>query len=229
MQPSKNLRVMSEVIMERILVYGSGGLAKEIAFLIEEINKKKEIFKIFGFLDDNTKNHGKTVYKYTVLGGSEYLKTFPGRVSVILGIGEPKIKQLVYKKISHFKHVNYPVLIHPNVSISSAVEIGEGTVITAGNILTVNIVIGRHCTINLDCTIGHDVVIEDFSSLMPSVNVSGNVTIKRLTNIGTGVQIIQGLTIGAETIVGAGAVVTKDIPDRVIAVGAPAKAIKENI
>lgn len=46
------------------------------------------------------------------------------------------------------------------------------------------------------------------------------------SKFGTGMQIIQGKNIGTESIIGAGAVVIRDIPDRCTAVGSPAKVIK---
>lgn len=105
-------------------------------------------------------------------------------------------------------------------------EIGEGTIICAGTIITVDIKIGNHVIINLDCTLGHDDVIEDYVTIYPSVNVSGNVTIGESTELGTGMQVIQGKKIAAETVIGAGAVVVKDIEEKGTWVGSPAKKIK---
>lgn len=214
--------------MEKTLIYGSYGFAKELAFLIEEINNYEKKFEILGYLDDNKDNHGKVVYNYPVLGDDEYLNNFKEKINIVFGIGNPRIKKLLDIKLRKYDKVKYPILIHPNVSISKKVDISEGTVITAGNIITTDITIGRHCSINLDCTIGHDTIIHDYVTLLPSTNISGNVTIHSLVTIGTGSQIIQGLSIGADTFIGAGSVVTKDIPEKVIAVGAPAKAIKEH-
>lgn len=63
-------------------------------------------------------------------------------------------------------------------------------------------------------------------TLYPSVNVSGNTFLEESVEMGTGSQIIQGLRIGEGTIIGAGAVVVRDLPGRCTAVGIPAKPIK---
>jgi sugar O-acyltransferase (sialic acid O-acetyltransferase NeuD family) len=110
--------------------------------------------------------------------------------------------------------------------LSKRVSIGEGSIICAGTIITVDISIGEHVIINLDCTIGHDDTIQDYVTLYPSVNVSGNVVVGECTELGTGMQIIQGKNIGRESIVGAGAVIVRDIPEKCTAVGSPAKPIK---
>lgn len=114
----------------------------------------------------------------------------------------------------------------PDAKVSVRTEIGEGTIICAGNMITVDIKIGKHNIINLGCTIGHDAVLEDYVTLYPSVNVSGMVHVGHTSELGTGTQIIQGIAIGENTVIGAGTVVVKDIPSDVTAVGSPAKVIK---
>ena len=78
------------------------------------------------------------------------------------------------------------------------------------------------------CTVGHDTQIEKYCSLMPSVNVSGEVLIKESVFIGTGSKIVNQIKIGCNSIIGAGAVVTRSIPSNCTAVGVPAKPIKFN-
>ena len=107
-----------------------------------------------------------------------------------------------------------------------SVSFGKGCIICLSNVLTVNIQIGDFVIANLDCTVGHDAIIEDFVTLYPSVNVSGNVHIETCVEVGTGTNIIQGKKIGEHSILGAGSVVVKDIPANCTAVGAPAIPIK---
>ena len=71
--------------------------------------------------------------------------------------------------------------------------------------------------------------IDDFVELCPDVNVSGNCTIGAFTFIGTNSTILPNIKIGKNVVVGAGSVVTKDISDNAVAVGIPAKVIKENL
>ena len=118
-------------------------------------------------------------------------------------------------------------LVHPSVLMNKKnVCIGEGSIVCASNILTVNINVGKHTLINLDCTIGHDVIIEDYVTIYPSVNISGNCKVALCSELGTGTHIIQGKNIGKGTIIGAGTVVIRDIGDNCVAVGNPARVIK---
>lgn len=90
---------------------------------------------------------------------------------VVNAIANPTTKKEIINKLNGSKN-QYPILIHPSVIYSDKVKIGEGTIICTSNILTVNIELGSHVIINLDCTIGHDVKIGDYSTILPSVNVS---------------------------------------------------------
>jgi len=103
------------------------------------------------------------------------------------------------------------------------VNVGAGSMICAGNILTVNITIGKHVILNLDCTVGHDSVIEDYVTISPGCHLSGGTAIRRGAFLGTGVVTIENHEIGAYSKIGAGAVVINDIPEKVTAIGIPAK------
>ncbi len=205
-----------------LIIVGASGFGREVAWLVERINEEEPTWNLLGFLDDDSELTGQTVDDHPVLGTcdavSAYLNTW-----YVCAIGSAKARKQVIEKLGNVK---FATLIDPSAIISQRVSISEGTIICAGNIITVDIEIGRHVIINLDCTIGHDAVLNDFVTLYPSVNVSGLVTIAEATEIGTGVQIIQDKKIGANTIVGAGAVVVKDISDCCMAVGNPARTIK---
>ena len=70
--------------------------------------------------------------------------------------------------------------------------------------------------------------IGDYSSFMPTCNISGEVRIGEAAYWGTGAKVINRKTVGNHAVIGAGAVVTENIPDNVTAVGVPARVIKRN-
>lgn len=208
--------------MKDIVIIGAGGFGREVLWLIQDINKITPKWNILGFVDDLHPTN-EQINGYPVIGNIEWLKT--QNINVICAIGDPITKKKVLNKVANSEN-KYPVLIHPSVICSILNTVGEGSIICAGSILTVNITVGKHVIINLDCTVGHDAIIGDYSTILPSVNISGHATIENCVSIGTGSKIIQGVNIGKNTIIGAGAVVTKDIPENVVAVGIPAKSIK---
>lgn len=209
--------------MKDVVIIGAGGFAREVAWLIEEINKKNEQWNILGFIDDNSENIGKSLNGYKIIGNTDYLNEMNKNIYAVIAIGNGKIRKKIVEKLKKRK---FGILIHPNVSISNSISIGEGSIICSGNILTVNISIGKHVIINLDCTIGHDAVIKNFSTFLPGTNLSGETIVEECSTLGTGSTVIQGIKIGKNVMVGAGAVVIRDIIDDSTAVGNPARTIK---
>ncbi len=162
-----------------------------------------------------------------VIGTDEEVNATQEPLSLVFGIGSPLLKEKIRAKYTN-PLIKFPSIIHPNVIIGDRdyIKIGEGCIICAGTIITSNIEIGNNVTINLSCTIGHDTVIGDNCSFMPNVNISGEVYCSKNVYVGTGAKVINQINIGENTIVGAGAVVTKNLPSNCTAVGVPAKVIK---
>jgi sugar O-acyltransferase (sialic acid O-acetyltransferase NeuD family) len=210
--------------MESVVIVGAGGFGREVLEIFNDINKQEKKWDVLGFIDEDKELKGKTINNFSVLGGLNWFENHKD-VDCVCAIGEPEAKKKVIDALKKM-NVHFCNAIHPSVIMSKFVEFGEDVIICAGTILTVNIKIGNHVIINLNCTIGHDAVIEDYCSLMPTVKISGNNHLYSGTYVGTGATFIHKLSIGAWSTIGAGAVVIKDIPENVVAVGTPAKVIK---
>lgn len=213
-------------MMKELYIIGAGGFGREIAWLVERINEAEPVWDLKGFIDDNEDLWGRELDGYRVIGGCGYLRSAERDVWAVCAVGASKTRKQIVDGLAGAERLHFATLIDPSVLMSRLVTVGEGTMICAGNIITVDVTIGKHCIVNLDCTIGHDVVLGDFTTLYPSVNVSGSTTVGAETELGTGMQTIQGIRIGSHTIIGAGAVVIRELPDHCVAVGNPAKVIK---
>lgn len=212
--------------MKKIAIFGAGGFGREVKMLIDQINEGKKQWDFIGYFDDDFST--SIADKQQQLGGMDALNKVHEELHLVFAIGNPLTKRKIIQKVNN-PSIKYPILIHPNVQIGSdQVEIGEGSIICGGCILTVNIDIGRHVILNLCCTVGHDTRIGDYSSFMPAVNISGEVVAGECVYGGTGAKIINQVEIGAHTIIGAGAVVSKSLPPDCTAVGVPAKPIRFN-
>ena len=211
--------------MKNIVIIGAGGFGREVKIIIDDINKVNSEYNFLGFYDDNI-NKDIMVNGFPILGTINDLNNLKEETFVAFGIGEPKTKMNLVNLLNN-KNLQFPTLIHPSSIISNdEVYIGKGTIICAGTIITCNIQIQDFVTINLMCTVGHDTLIKEYCSFMPSVNISGEVEVQECVYVGTGAKIINRLQIGKNTIVGAGAVVSKSLPENCTAVGIPAKPIK---
>ena len=212
--------------MNKLVIIGASGFGREVAWLVERINAVSPIWNLIGFVDDNKEIIGQEINGYKVLGTIDSLEKMKATY-VVCAVGSSSVRKDIIDRVQQLNHnLCFATLIDPTVEKSNYVEIGEGTIICAHNVLTVNIKIGKHCIINLDCTVGHDVIMDDFVTVYPSVNISGNSKYGECVELGTGSQIIQGKTVGKGTVVGAGSVVVKDLPEECTAVGTPCKPIK---
>lgn len=202
-----------------IVIVGNGGFARETKWIIDRINELEETWNFMGYIDNQEDSD--------VLGDDEYIEKYPEKLAVVVAIGTSVIRKNVIERYQKSnRNLYFPNIIDPSVLRSGSVRLGMGNIICAGTILTVDICIGNFNIINLDCTVGHGTMIDNYVTINPSVNLSGDTHVNDLVNLGTGVHVIQGKTIGTNTIVGAGAVVTENLPERCTAVGVPAKPIK---
>src|SRR5687767_3589476 len=136
---------------EPLLIYGAGGLGKEVLSLVRML----EDFEAIGFLDDGLKKNS-FVKGLKVLGGLDVLNSFDTPVNLVIALGDPAGKSILAKMIDPSR-AYFPVLKHPSVILQeeASIKIGEGTILAAGCILTTDIRIGNHVLINLNTTVGH--------------------------------------------------------------------------
>ena len=144
-----------------------------------------------------------------------------------LGLYQPLHKRKIVETLNPDirKIIN---IIHDGLDISYTSKLGRGLLINSKVSIAAHTTIGDFVSINRHVSIGHHTNVGDYCSINPGVNIAGNVTIGEGTTIGVGANIIDGVKIGKNSIIGAGSVVTKDIPDNVIAYGNPCKIIRDN-
>lgn len=210
--------------MKNAVIVGAGGFAKEVLALIRDCNKfldSQNVINIIGFISPESSED--KINDIAIIGNDEWAKKhLPRDTYFTIAIGESRMR----KKLSEsWTEMGFSplTLIHPSVIHSEYTYIKQGSIICARSTLTSDIYIGEFVLINLHCTIGHDSVIENWVTLSPGVHVSGQVTIKAQSEIGTGATILPGLSIGTECVLGAGAVVTKNLLGGKTYIGCPAK------
>lgn len=116
--------------------------------------------------------------------------------------------------------------IHPTTTILDGATIEPGVWINAGCIVGYQTEIQSGVVMNTGAQVDHHNILSRCCKLDPGVVTSGNVTLRECSRLHTGATVIPRVEIGADAIVGAGAVVIEDIPPRCTAVGVPAKVIK---
>ena len=141
----------------------------------------------------------------------------------LIAIGNNKIR----KKIANeFSGPFFRSVCHSLAAVDATVILGEGTVVMANAAINAEAVIGKHCIINTGAVVEHDCNLADFVHISPNCTLAGGVIVGEGTQIGVGAAVIPGIRIGKWAIVGAGAVIVEDIPDRATVVGNPGRILK---
>ena len=209
-----------------MIIVGAKGFAKEVLEVLHQLNQLDHLV----FYDDVNEDAPAFLYgQFPILRNKEaaahYFKTVDNRFTI--GIGNPVLRKRLALEFEAMGGV-FTSTVSPLAQIGYYENsIGAGCNIMTGTVITNDIKIGKGVLINLNCTVGHDSTIGDFTELSPGVHVSGNCTIGNYCNVGTNATILPKITIGSNVIIGAGSVVTKDIPDNCLVVGIPATIKKE--
>jgi sugar O-acyltransferase (sialic acid O-acetyltransferase NeuD family) len=157
---------------------------------------------------------------------AELKKMGIGRVLPLTPENRVRLRQVNACRAQGFELVS---AIHPTATILAEALIAPGAWLHARCIIGYKVEIGTGVIVNTGAQIDHHGVLEQGAQVDPGVVTASNVTLRECSHVHTGATIINRITIGADAIIGAGAVVIKDIPARCTAVGVPARVIKESV
>lgn len=212
--------------MKEIVILGAGDFGREVAWLIEDINKIEEKYHIVGFLDDDLQKNGKIINGYKCLGPVSDLRELNTERSIcaVIATQNASARERIVGMFPEF--LNWETLIHPSVNVASTTTIGMGCVVCAGCNISCNTTIGNFCLFNISTTLGHDCAVDDYVSIMSGSCVSGRVKIGAGAYLATNCTVLPGKTVGTKATVGAGSVVIRNVKPNVTVMGVPAKALK---
>ena len=208
-------------------IYGAGGLGRELLILAQQINVIENRWDGFVFIDDAdglSVVKGKQIITFDE-AKSKYNKK---NLELVIAVGEPHTRRFLRERI-HSAGFSLAVLVHPSVSITDGTKLGAGTTICSNCFVSCDITIGENVLIQPCASIGHDNKIGNDTVISTYVCIAAGCIIGNETYIGIQVPIRENIRIGSQTIVGMGSVVSRDVPGKVIAMGNPARAMKENI
>ncbi len=210
-----------------IVIVGAGGMGREVFGIISAIEEEfPGTWDFRGFVaDDIPPNDLMDRIGARHLGGIEEFAQSVEKVndlSFIVGIGDGKTRKLIETRLIQ-AGLELVSLIHPSAILGVDVNVGLGTIICANSVLTTNIRLGNSVHINIASIICHDVSIGNHVTLSPGVNINGNVKISDEVTVFSSSIVLPGVSIGKRSVIGAGSVVTKDVPGDITVVGIPAR------
>ncbi len=209
-----------------VILFGAGLHAHYCIDIIEQ----NQNYNIVGIID-SILPLGMKIFDYEVIGRQEDLIELSEKYnfdSGLISIGENSSRKIVYDYIMNiFPKFNFINAIHPSTIIGKNVSLGKGIVTMAGCIINTSSIIGDFCFFATGAQIEHHCVIGSFVSISAGSVLGGKVKIGNYSALTLNVTVLDRITIGENTVVGAGAVVLKDLPNNVLAYGNPAKVIRE--
>jgi sugar O-acyltransferase (sialic acid O-acetyltransferase NeuD family) len=204
--------MMNDLLRDKILLHGSGDHARVVldCLLEQQVN-------VIGIFDPKVTD---PLFGIPQIGKYDPA-LFPGAKTVI-AIGN----NLIRKKIAEMSVHGFTKVVHSSALISSNTIIGEGSMILHRTTIQVNSKIGKHVIINTGAQVDHDCMVDDYVHVAPGAILCGTVSVGEGSFIGAGTVIIPGIKIGKWAVIGAGSVIIRNVPDYSVAVGNPARVIK---
>lgn len=157
----------------------------------------------------------------------EFTENFQDSDYFFLGVNKSENKFSIFNLFNLDKN-KFIKIIHKSAQISKTSTLGFGCLINSSVSVAGHTTIGDFVSINRNSSIGHHTIINNFVTINPGVNIAGFIEIGEKTTVGMGSNIIDNVKIGKNVIIGAGSLVTKDIPDNVVAYGNPCKIVRKN-
>lgn len=203
-----------------LAIYGAGGAGREVKEIADLQDQWSEII----FINDNAES---PMFKgVQCMPFSQFNQNYsPEAAKVIIALGEPQYKISLYNKVKSAGY-SFANVIHPSAIISPSAKLGAGITVKAGVIISADAVIEDNVSLQEYMSVGHDTIIHKHAQISAYVVFGGNCEVGDGTYVGLHVPIKEGIKIGAHSIIGMGSVVVRDIPDHVVAMGNPARAMR---
>jgi len=207
-----------------IYICGAGGFGREIKMIIDQINEKKKIWNIAGFIDDSKKQNSKVIDTLKVVGDSKSLSNIKKDVDVVIPIGKTHLRENFYNKFKKNTKLKFPNIFHPSVTIEkSTLKLGKGNIFLTNSVISTCVEFGDFNIINMGAIVGHNVKLGNFTTINPNCNIGGGVTVGNHCYFGIGCSVIQYVNIPSNVKIAGNSFVMKDCESNFLYIGIPAK------
>ena len=206
-----------------MVVIGAGGLASEILPILT--SSKYNFTKDNLFFFDNVSDLKSTLLfnEFTIYTTFEQLESHFKNVSTdfCFGFGGINLKLNIIEKLHQIGSKEKTVISKLTNLSTYGTSVGKGSVLIGNTNISSNVTIGENCLIYNHSNIPHDTIIGDFVEVAPHCSFGGRTIIKSNSSIGIGVITLPDIIIEENCIIGAGTIVTKNVPKNSIVKGNP--------
>lgn len=213
-----------------LIILGAGGNSISIVDAVEAQALAGDVsFRIAGFLDDIPENQGKRVLGYPVLGPIEHAAKYPNCLLVngISSVGSFRKRKEIVARTAAMPE-RFASIVHPSAVVSARATVGRGCVILANSVICPESVLGDHVLILQGTTVNHHSRLANHVTLSAGITILGFVEVGEGAFVGGGSSVAPYVKIGAGALVGMGSVVIRDVVERSVAAGNPARELKDS-
>ncbi len=206
--------------IERIFLIGAGGHAMVVMdALVSAGRDPKQIV----FLDESAARIGAKILDRTVHRLGEDVDISDHCFHVC--IGNNLARQRMFERIAA-SGATPQTVFHPTSTVAFSAMTGVGSFIAARAVIGPAAKVEAGAIINHGAIVDHECYVGGFCHVAPGGTLGGNVRLGKRVFLGAGANVLPGVTIGDDAIIGAGAVVTVDVPSQTTYVGVPARQIR---
>lgn len=196
--------------MKKNIIIGAGGHARAVWASVNALKNTQ----VHAFIDIDFKEEGEKILGVDVIGGLESLEKFSKLdINTYLAIGDNLKRKDVYFYLKDRKF-NMPNLIHPSSIVCSSVLMGEANFVGPFAHVGPDVELGNANIVNTFANVEHQASLANFVHCAPGSIICGKSQILDEVFVGANSTIIQNLKIYQGTVIGAGAVINKDIEER---------------
>ena len=206
-----------------ILIVGAGGHGQVVADIFRACRDAGLAADQVAFLDDDRARYGSSLIGGPVISPVSRCSDIQ-HDAVIVAIGDNATRARVFLRFADAGE-QMAIGTHPRSTIAGDVTLGPGSVVCAGAVINTGTTIGCDVIINTGATVDHHSVIGAHVHIAPGVHMGGAVHVGDGALVGIGATVLPGVRIGEWSTVGAGAVVTADVPPHATVIGVPARVL----
>jgi sugar O-acyltransferase (sialic acid O-acetyltransferase NeuD family) len=208
-----------------VMILGSGGIGRAALEIFESNG-----VVVYGFLEDDEKEHGKEIDTISVLGRTDddgYLKLIGKKCEAFVAADENSYRHSLVEMLHERRKVQPVNAIHNTAVIAKSANLGHGNFINQHAKIGAGAEIGSHCILHSGSLLDFNVKLADFVQIGAGAVLGSGVQVEEGAFIGSGVTIVAGVKIGKNARIGAGSVVVAEVKAKQTVFGNPATPIKK--